>query len=166
MTKHHVIKKIFDIDQSDIERHNQQKDLLCNQHKKETINFYCSTCEEYGCHNCYILSHNKHECIDVETADASNKAQLEELMNKANSNVQQQEAIVKNLLLAKTTLESDQENVIETIKMLVSDVKQKIKNEYDKIMRKIDECLSNALQLINRKVQEEKGKIEKITENF
>ena len=165
-TKHHVMKKMFDIDQSDIERHNQQKDLLCNQHKKETINFYCTTCEEFGCHTCYILSHNKHECIDVEKADASNKEQLEELVNKVYYKVQQQEATIKDMLLAKTTLESDQQTVIKTINMVVSDVKQKMKNEYDKIIQKIDECLSNALQSVNDKVQAEKEKIEKITENF
>ena len=133
VTKHHLIKKIFDIDQSDVEKHNQKKDLLCNKHKTDAISFYCTNCKEFGCHTCYIITHNKHECIEVEKADFKNITLLEELVNKVNENMKQQEDTVKNLLFAKTTLENDKEAVIATINILVSDVKEKIKIEYEKL---------------------------------
>ena len=69
LTKNHVIKKISEIDQSDIGLHNRQMALLCNQHMDKPIEFYCTNCDKFICNTCYVLFHNKHDCISVDNTD-------------------------------------------------------------------------------------------------
>ena len=45
----HVIKRMIDVDQSDIEQHNREATLLCNDHKNQELILYCSQCEELSC---------------------------------------------------------------------------------------------------------------------
>ena len=70
MTKTHVIKKLIDIDQSDVVQHNQKRALLCSQHKGEIIKFFCTNCKQFICSTCHVLSsHNGHRCTSVEEED-------------------------------------------------------------------------------------------------
>ena len=164
LTMNHVIKKIIDIDDKDIEKHNQEKKSLCTEHKNDKIKLYCSNCDTFICNTCYVLSHNKHECTSIEETDAKQTEELNELIKAVDENRQRNEKVVNNLLLQAKTLSADENSLIKTLNMLIRDVKQKLKDEYDKVIDTIDTCLNKAVQLIKEKVNREKVKLEKFVD--
>ena len=159
-TKNHVVKIISEVDQSDIEVHNKQKALLCNLHKNEPIKFYCTNCEKFGCNTCYILFHNKHDCMSIEEADAKACAQIDDLVKKVQESVDLKKQKTKEIKLSKETLENDKHELLESVKRLINDVKGKLQIEHEKILAKIDEYYKNLLKLIVEKINKREVDLE------
>ena len=133
--KNHVVKMISEIDQSDIELHNRQMALLCNQHKDKPIEFYCTNCDKFICNTCYVIFHNKHDCISVEDADAKLCSQIDDLVKNIRKSINLNEEMVKEITLSKKALENDKHKFLEAVKELIDDVKAKIQCEFNKIVR-------------------------------
>ena len=153
-TKNHVVKMINEIDQSDIELHNRQKALLCNQHKDKTIEFYCTNCDKFSCHTCYVLFHTKHECISVEDADAKLCSQIDNSVGKVEEIMNLHEKKVKEVTLFKEILENDKNKLLKAVKTLIDEVKTKLKTEFDKIIGKVDDYYKKLIKSIVEKTDE------------
>ena len=162
MTKHHVIKKLNKVDQSDIELHNRQKTLLCLKHKDKLIEFHCINCEMFTCSSCYILNHNKHDCISVEEADIKLLLALEDLAKKTNDKIKVNEELIKTSKLSKETLEDNKNKLLETVTSLISEVKRTLQVEYEKIVSKVDESYENVVKVIIEKTEEEKTRVNQV----
>ena len=161
-TKNHVVKLMSEVDQSDIELHNRQKHIVCSQHKDKTIEFNCTNCELFICSTCYILSHNSHKCISVEDADAKLLVKLDDTQRELQESIKLTEAKIKMATISKNKLEGDTIRLLETLKALISDVKNKMETEYAKIVSKVDEYFNNDIKLIIEKTDEEKKELEQI----
>ena len=161
-TKHHVIKKLNEVDQSDIELHNRQKALKCVVHKDEIIKFQCISCDEFICSTCYVLFHNKHECISTEDADKKLLALLNDLTKNVQEGINKSEEKLRTVKLSKDTLEDSKSKLLETVRTLISDIKTKMQVEYDKLVNKVDECYKNVIKQIVEKTDEEKKNIEQL----
>ena len=164
ITKGHVIKNINDVDKSDVENHNRQKTTFCVKHKNQEMILYCSNCEDLSCTACYALSHNKHECISVEEAEAN-------ITNKMNESIKQLQDIMRlcndeldKLLLHKNALETNKKKLLQTVTTLMTDTKQKIHNHYENLLTKVDDCFENVLKLINNETNKDIRKVDKIME--
>ena len=162
LTKNHVVKLLSEVDQSDIELHNRQKALLCNQHKNEAIKFYCTNCDAFVCCSCYILFHNKHDCISCEDADAKLCSQIDDSVKKVQESINFNKDMVKEITLSKNALENDKNKFMETVKMLIDDVKSKLQCEFDKIVEKVDKYYDNLVKLLVEKTEEKAKELENI----
>ena len=162
LTQNHVVKLISEVDQSDIELHNRQKALLCNQHKDKAIEFYCTNCDMFVCCSCYILFHNKHDCISVEEADAKLCSKLDDSVKKFQANINLSEKMVKEATQSKKTLENDRYTFLEAVKALIDDVKAKLQIEFEKILGKVDAYYNNVVKLVFEKTEEKTQELEKI----
>ena len=156
-----MIKKINEINQSDIELHNRQKTLLCNQHKDKLIEFHCTNCDKFVCCSCYILSHNKHNCVSIEDADVSLLAQLHDSEKKLETSKNIKEEKIKAVQLNKEKLENHKHKLLDSVKMLINNFKEKLKIEYEKIIEKIDECFMQVTTLIVEKTDEGRKEYDK-----
>ena len=159
--KNHVVKILNEIDISDIELHNRQKALICDQHKDKTIEFFCTTCEKFSCNNCYVFYHNKHACISVEEADAKLCSQLDELAKNVQESINVNEEIIEGVNLYKDVLENDKNNFLETIKNFIYNFKGKLQIEFEKMVQKVDEYYTSLIKLIVEKTEEKKNELEK-----
>ena len=149
--KNHVIKKMNEVDQSDVELHYQRKALLCSQHKDKSMELHCTNCDQFICHKCYISSHNSHECVSAEYADAKLKLHIDKLKNDVQENINMLDGKVKILKSVKLSLETNKANQLQYIKTLLDDIKKQLRVEHEKIMSKIEECYKNAIKSIDEK---------------
>ena len=71
LSKNHLVKKIYDIDERDIEQHKQHEISLCALHNKQEYIMYCEYCETVACAICFITCHKKPKCncVDLIVAD-------------------------------------------------------------------------------------------------
>ena len=162
LTMNHVVKLLSEVDQSDIELHNRQKTLLCNQHKDKAIEFYCTNCDMFVCCSCYILFHNKHDCISVEEADAKLCSKINDLVKKFQEIINLNEKMVKEVTQSKKTLENDKNKFLEALKALTDDVKAKLQIEFEKILGKVDKYYNNVVKLVFEKTEAKTQEFEKI----
>ena len=161
MTSNHVVKKITEIDQSDIEIHNRKRTLFCNQHKDKPIEFHCTNCDKFVCCSCYILFHNKHDCVSVEDADTNLCVQINDSKEKIQKQININDEKIKTGKLFEETLENEKSTLLREVQTLVNNVKGKLQIEYEKIVGTIDEYYLNIVKLIHEKTDEEKEKLEK-----
>ena len=159
--KNHVVKMINEIDTSDIELHNRQKALLCDQHKDKTMEFYCTTCEKFSCNTCYVLYHNKHDCISVEDADAKLCTQIDDSVKKVQESINLNEEIIEGVNLSKDILENDKNKLLEAMKDLIDGAKGKLQIEFEKMIQRVDEYYKTLIKLIVEKTEEKKNELEK-----
>ena len=160
--KNHVVKLISEIHHTDIELHNRQRMLLCNQHKDKAIEFFCTDCDKLSCQTCYVLFHNTHKCISVEEAGAKLLPQLEDAKQKVHESIILSEEKLKTIKLSTEKLENDKRKLLEAVQSLTNNRMGKLQAEHEKIMGKLDECLIKGLtQLIVEKMNEEKKELEK-----
>ena len=148
--KNHVVKLISDIDQSDIESRNRQRALLCKQHKDKAIEYYCTNCDTFVCCSCYILYHNKHDCISVEDVDAKLCTQIDNSVKKIQESINLNDEMIKEVTLSKKTLENDKSKYLEALTKLIDDVKAKLKIEFKKLVEKVDDYYKNLVNLVNK----------------
>ncbi len=158
--KNHVVKKMNEVDQSDVELNYQRKALLCAQHKDKLMELLCTHCDQFICHKCYISSHNSHECVSAEYADAKLKLQIDQLKINVQENVNKIDGKVKLLKSVKLSLETSKANQLQYIKILLDDVKKQLRVEHDKIISKIDECFKNAVKSIDEKTHAKNKELE------
>ena len=155
-TPNHVVKKINEIDQSDIESHKQEDTLMCIKHVRQELTLYCNTCEEFGCNTCYISFHNKHNYISVEKLDKQITTRLNEIVAKLQNNLREQDGEIQRLLSILKILNENKGKFEDDINVfIIKDVKQKLQEEFDKIMNEIDECHKRVVQIANEKVTAE-----------
>ena len=148
LTKNHMVKAISEVDQSDIELHNRQKALVCDQHKNMEIKFYCTECDTFSCHTCEVLYHKKHDCISIEDADAKLCSQINNSVDKVQEIIIFHKKKVVEVQLSKETLENDKNEFLKALKNLVDEVKTKMQTEFDKIVRKVDDYYNNLVKLV------------------
>ena len=161
-TKHHEVKRMVDIDQSDIKKYNEQKNLACSEHKDETIKFFCINCDKFICHTCYLSSHNAHTYVSQKERDTDQTNKINDSVSSINKHMEKYEALNRQRLMKIKALENHHETVIQGINIMISDVKRKLKNVYEELIHEVDECLTNALQLITERVSTEKRKLNKV----
>ena len=160
-TKNHVVKVISEVDQSDVELHNRQKALMCDQHKDKATEFYCTDCEKFSCHTCEVLYHKKHDCISIEDADAKLCSQINNSVEKVQNIVIFYEKKVEEIKLSKETLENDKNKLLKTARDQVEEVKTKIQTEFNKILGKVDDYYKKLVKLITEKTEEKIIELEK-----
>ena len=66
--------------------------------------------------NCYVLFHNKLDCISAEDADAKLCAQIDDLRKKVQESINLNEEMVSEVTLAKKILENDKRKFWEAVK--------------------------------------------------
>ena len=145
---------ISEVDQSDIELHNRQKALVCDQHKDMAIKFYCTDCDKFSCHTCEVLYHKKHDCIRIEDADAKLCMQINNSVEKVQEIIIFHEKQVEEVQLSKETLKNDTNKLLKALKNLVDEVQTKMQAEFDKIVGKLNEYYKNLVKSISEKTEE------------
>ena len=155
-SQNHEVKKVNKIDQSDIEHNTQEDTMMCIKHVRQELSLYCNTCEEFGCNSCILLAHYKHNYVSVEELDKQITIKLNELVDKLQNNVRQQEGEIQRLLSLVKILNESKGKFEEDINaFIVKDVKQKFQEEFDKIMNEVDECHKRIAQIANESVSAE-----------
>ena len=162
--KNHEVKMISELDQSDIELHNRQISLLCNQHKDKPIEFYCTNCDKFICNTCYVIFHNKHDCVTVEDADEKLFSQIDISVKKFQKSINLNEEMVKEITLPKKALENDKNKFLEAMNKLIDDAKAKLQRKFNKIVRQVDEYYKNLVKLVLKKTEEKTIELENIIE--
>ena len=71
LTKSHVIKKLSDINQEDVDRHKRTQMSLCLKHNNQEYILYCNHCNELACALCFATCHLSYpcKCIELKVAD-------------------------------------------------------------------------------------------------
>ena len=100
-----------------------------------------------------------HSIVD---GDENLTLKINESLKHMQESVEKREENIKTLQLHAQTFEEDRQKVAENINSLMSKVKRNIKEEFDRIMKTLDECHKNTLQLLINKANEEKTKLEQI----
>ena len=153
LTKNHVVKLISEVDQSDIELHNRQNALMCDQHKDNAIEFYCTDCDKFMCQKCEILYHKKHDCISIENADAKLCIQIQNSAKKVQKIINLHEEKLNEVKLSKETLENNKDKLLTAVKSLVDEVKAKLQAEFDKIVGQVDGYYNSFVKSIVEKTE-------------
>ena len=151
ITSHSMVKKINEIDQSGIELHNRQGKLLCNQHKDKPIEFHCTICDKFICYSCYILFHNKHDCVSVEDVNANLLVQLNEVEKIIKDNLTINEENMKAVKSSNEALANNESILLGEVKTLKNNIKEKLQIEYKKIVAKIDDSNETVTNTILKK---------------
>ena len=154
LTKNHVVKLISEVDQSDIELHNRQNALMCDQHKDKATEFYCTDCDKFICQKCETLYHKKHDCISIEDADAKLCIQIENSVEKVQRIIHLLEEKVKEVTLSKETLGNNKDILLTAVKSLVDEVKAKLQTEFDKIIGQVDGYYDSFVKSIVEKTED------------
>ena len=162
ITKHHMVKTMADINQTDIEKHVRRVKLTCLEHKDRLMEFYCTKCDKFICHTCYVLSHDKHHCMSVKEADEKLIKQLDTSIEKIQDNVNRLEEMIQIVTSSKDKLELDKKTLVETVTTLIHEAKQNLLSEYNKIVIQIDNCYEGVLELLAEKSASRKTYLERI----
>ena len=83
---------------------------------------------------------NTHKCISVEEADAKLLPQLEDVVHKVKASIKLSEEKLITEQLSKDILENDKSKMLESVNILINNVKGKLQVEYEKTVGEIDEC--------------------------
>ena len=151
-TSNHMVRKIKEIDQSDIERHKEGEMLLCKKHIKQELTLYCNTCEVFGCNTCYVSSHNKHNYIGIEEMNEQITTKYIEMIVKLQNKIREQDKEIKRFRSIEKNFNDKKETFEEDINVFMAEIKRKFQEEFDKIINEVDECHKKIIQLANEKV--------------
>ena len=71
VTQNHIIKKMTEVNQADVELHNRKKSSACTKHSNQEVVLYCTECEQVACTVCCVVSHVEHmkKCVSIEEID-------------------------------------------------------------------------------------------------
>ena len=159
----HVTKQIIKLNLSDFE---PQEDVSCVEHKNRKLTLYCTKCQNFMCHTCYVLSHSKHDFVSFEEADKNMILKIKESIKEIQENVEKKEEEIKLVSLFRENLAADLEKLLEKINTFINSVKQKLGDKNSDVVKKVDDCLERAIKLINKKVEDEKTRLDQAIANL
>ena len=129
--------------------------LYCIKHKEEVLKYYCETCKELCCIDCFVLNHQKenHSCVAVsdvaqkqrETLQSSCSTFDEKLSegNEALNNIcKVMKSLEKNVKTAKDQIKEQKENILKFVGEKLEDRVKKLNEELDKFYGELHSELS------------------------
>lgn len=175
--------KITDLDEDSLQESMQNvhvESMICPEHEKEEVRFFCDDCYNLVCRDCVILKHTDHKVLPVNQAVSPRKREFEfrmmgmtqrlryaekELASNdktlANLTVAQEKEIAKvkaEIAELKQRLDQEEENAIASItkKMHLTMVSgKKRKKNAQKIVDRIHEVNSHCLKFLQQSTDEE-----------
>ena len=107
--------------------------VYCADHPGKVLEYYCTTCSSFICHECYTCEHKEdkychiQEAIKVENAAITNSLPT---LKKAHSTVSQAKEKVKSVMLSIT-------NCRKAVKSHINDISQSIIAALEKHQQKL-----------------------------
>ena len=160
----HVIKKITEVNQTDVELHNRKKSFTCSQHKNQEVVLYCTECEQVACTVCCVVSHVEHmkKCVSIEEIDKTFLARIKERLDNTKQCLTDYENMIKETEKSIEDVIKEQTKYNADVKKTLDNTKFQITDAYNKIMLDVEECQKNAFDVIDDQVKVKKESAEKL----
>ncbi|XP_060072601.1 transcription intermediary factor 1-alpha-like [Ylistrum balloti] len=132
--------KITDLDEESWQESLEKvhiENMMCSEHEKEEVRFFCEDCYNLVCRDCVILKHNDHKNLPVNQAVSSRKQEFEFRMLGMTQRLKFAEREMTSNDDALANLQRLQEKEIAKIKAEVADLKQRLDKEEEKAIEAI-----------------------------
>ncbi|XP_033737963.1 E3 ubiquitin-protein ligase TRIM56-like isoform X2 [Pecten maximus] len=124
--------KITDLDEESWQESLEKvhiENMMCPEHEKEEVRFFCEDCYNLVCRDCVILKHSDHKVLPVNQAVSSRKREFEFRMLGMTQRLQYAERELTSNDDALNNLQRLQEKEISKVKAEVAELKQRLDKE-------------------------------------
>ena len=125
-TKWHLIKKIVNIDETDIEKHDYELISKCSKHRDKNLELFCTECNRSICYLCCVTSHCGHKCKELSEIDEMLIAAIEFISKECQKSEAHYNMYISNLKEAINDVENKFESNIAVLNRNVSLAQDKI----------------------------------------
>ena len=153
--KNHVIKKMTEINQADVELHNRKKSSKCTKHSNQEVVLYCTECEQVACTVCCVVSHAEHmkKCVSIEELDKTFLAKIREELDNTkrcltdyDNTIKETEKSIEEMGKQQIKHKNDENETLNSMKRQITEA-------YQKIMIDIEDCKTTANNAIDEHVK-------------
>ncbi|OWF54442.1 E3 ubiquitin-protein ligase TRIM33-like [Mizuhopecten yessoensis] len=124
--------KITDLDEESWQESLEKvhiESMMCPEHDKEEVRFFCEDCYNLVCRDCVILKHSDHKVLPVNQAVSSRKREFEFRMLGMTQRLKYTERELNSNDDALANLQRLQEKEIAKVKAEVAELKQRLDKE-------------------------------------
>lgn len=141
--------KITDLDEDSLQESLDKvhiDKIMCMEHEKEEMRFYCEDCYDLICRDCVILKHSDHKVLPVNQAVSARKKEFEFrlLGMKERQKLADKELSVNEEVMSH--LQKVQEKEISKVKAEIAELKQRLDKEEELAIASITKKMTNTLK--------------------
>ena len=146
--KDHQIKSIRDLSGEDIEHHRKQVSSMCSFHKTQEVIVYCKDCKEIACTVCGMTKHSKHDCVELEEADAIFIETIKKALNDGKVALKETTEEIEKIKNGHQAVKGHQDAMANQVKQSANELREKLRAAYETVMAKLDAVEQEALHKI------------------
>ncbi|XP_038065195.1 E3 ubiquitin-protein ligase TRIM56-like [Patiria miniata] len=134
----HAVATLDDIRQGKVKVTKQPDQYKCNNHK-ESVKFYCKTCDELICQVCTVVGHPtaKHDITDTGTASKDYRQSLRNAFSALGKDIQGLELCLQDTIEAKMTVKDNMAKARKGVQDKAAEVIAKVKAEEKRLLDEI-----------------------------
>ena len=162
LTQSHNIKKMVDVTEADIRKHEQSKEVNCSKHKEKILEFYCNECKSALCYVCCVNTHLQHKCVELSKVD-------EKFIEQIKHEIEKGKALENSYNIQLATVEQITRKFedlctqkLNTLQLNTSD----IQNNFTLVMEKIKENESHAENGLSKVKADETTRLRNIVKDI
>jgi hypothetical protein len=133
-TKDHSLKLLSEVTTDDIQAHKAKQPVYCETHPQKTVEFYCETCQRFGCSRCNSVKCKQHNCLELSDADDKFIAKINQALKPLQDMGNRLDCTTRAISLAIKQLSTNFDTVQSDIDTLLSDAEIKLQCRRQPIM--------------------------------
>ena len=139
------------------------KPLMCANHPKEDLKFYCDTCQCLVCRDCIALEHSDHTRVYPENVAEREKESLSGTLKKAGDAITKLETAITSRESIKKLIETQRDEVNEKITEEFKKIYISIQEREKALFDKCEKMANHKLTVLSTEIEEMQNLKENLT---
>ncbi|CAH1783970.1 unnamed protein product, partial [Owenia fusiformis] len=131
--KGHITLKISDFADPSNRRLVQSRTIYCEQHTSEPLKFYCQTCKELFCRDCFPTKHRSHESVEIKDAAETVTQQIDQVVASGKEKLD----VIMLAMIAHNSYEKKLEEQVDNCKSAISKLQKSIHDLADNVAKNL-----------------------------
>ena len=167
--KNHSVLLLREMNNDEQSQAKKRRKLFCLKHENELLKYYCETCKELVCTDCFVLNHQKpnhmHSCQLVSEAAEKGREVLQSNCATFDGKVSEGKDALKNISEVMKILEKNAKNTKDEIRQQKVKILNIIAEKLDEKEKEMIEEINNVFRELQEELNEQHDEIKHYLKN-